>query len=203
MAGLGLETAQVLQHVGPGAAPELLAAARCREDGRDVGHEDLQRAYPDLHITVEDVIAEGDKAVGRNTVTETHQGEYMGLPPTGKSVTYNEIFIFRLAGGRIVETLGSRRRLLADATARRDSRRRRLTAGPGHLLGRHGGSCRHADALGIPDRRGALFPGPRLCVPCRDVAASARPFKTIGWRAGKVVPWQAQSRSSNQQTRPR
>jgi steroid delta-isomerase-like uncharacterized protein len=66
----------------------------------------LHRAYPDLHITVEDVIEEGDKVVGRNTVTGTHQGEYMGLQPTGKSVTYNEIFIFRFAGGRIAETWG-------------------------------------------------------------------------------------------------
>jgi predicted ester cyclase len=46
------------------------------------------------------LIAEGDKIVGRNTVTGTHQGEYMGLPPTGKSITYNEIFIFRSARGR-------------------------------------------------------------------------------------------------------
>jgi steroid delta-isomerase-like uncharacterized protein len=66
----------------------------------------LHRAFPDLHITVEDVIAEGDKVVGRNTVTGTHQGEYMGRPPTGKSITYNEIFIFRFAGGRIAETWG-------------------------------------------------------------------------------------------------
>jgi hypothetical protein len=66
----------------------------------------LHRAYPDLHITVEDVIEEDDKIVSRNTVTGTHQGEYMGLEPTGKSVTYSEIFIFRLAGGRIAETWG-------------------------------------------------------------------------------------------------
>jgi steroid delta-isomerase-like uncharacterized protein len=66
----------------------------------------LHRAFPDLHITVEDVIAEGDKVVARNTVTGTHQGEYMGLPPTGKSVAYNEIFILRFAGGRIAEIWG-------------------------------------------------------------------------------------------------
>lgn len=66
----------------------------------------LLRAFPDLHITVEDVIAEGDKIVSRNTVTGTHQGEYMGRPPTGRSVTYNEIFIFRFADGRIAETWG-------------------------------------------------------------------------------------------------
>ena len=66
----------------------------------------LYRAFPDLHITVEDLIEEGGKVVGRHTVTGTHQGEYMGLPPTGKSVTYNEIFIIRFVNGRIAETWG-------------------------------------------------------------------------------------------------
>jgi len=66
----------------------------------------LLRAFPDVHITVEDVIAEGDKVVARDTVTGTHQGEYMGVPPTGKSVTYNEIFILRFVKGRIAETWG-------------------------------------------------------------------------------------------------
>ena len=66
----------------------------------------LYRAYPDLHITVEDLIEEGDKIVSRNTVTGTHAGEYMGIPPTGRSVSYNEIFIVRFARGRIAETWG-------------------------------------------------------------------------------------------------
>ena len=65
----------------------------------------LHRVFSDLHVTVEDLIAEGDKVVGRNSVTG-NQGEYMGLPPTGKSVAYNEIFIFRITGGRIAETWG-------------------------------------------------------------------------------------------------
>jgi predicted ester cyclase len=66
----------------------------------------LLRAYPDLHVTVEDLIAEGDKLVARNSVTGTHLGEYLGRPPTGKSVTYNEIFILRFVDGRIAETWG-------------------------------------------------------------------------------------------------
>jgi predicted ester cyclase len=66
----------------------------------------LHKAFPDLRVTVEDLIAEGDKVVGRNRVTGTHQGEYMGLQPTAKSIVYNEIFIFRFADGRIVETWG-------------------------------------------------------------------------------------------------
>lgn len=66
----------------------------------------LLRAYPDLHIAVEDLIEEGDKVVSRNTVSGTHEGEYMGLSPTGKSVTYKEIFIVRFASGRVAETWG-------------------------------------------------------------------------------------------------
>ena len=68
--------------------------------------EVLLRAFPDIHVTTEDMIAEGDKVVCRNSVTGTHQGEYMGLPPTGKSVTYNEIFIGRFVNGRVAETWG-------------------------------------------------------------------------------------------------
>jgi len=66
----------------------------------------LLRVYPDIHLTVEDLIAEGDKVVGRTTVTGTHRGEFMGLAPTGKTVTYNEIFIFRFVNGRVAETWG-------------------------------------------------------------------------------------------------
>lgn len=66
----------------------------------------LLRAFPDLHIANEDLLAEDDKIVIRNTVTGTHQGEYMGVAPTGKSVTYKEMFILRFANDRIVETWG-------------------------------------------------------------------------------------------------
>jgi predicted ester cyclase len=66
----------------------------------------LLRIYPDIHLTVHDVIAEGDKVVGRTTVTGTHQGEFMGVAPTGKPVTYNEMFMFRFADGRVAETWG-------------------------------------------------------------------------------------------------
>jgi len=66
----------------------------------------LHRAFPDLHITIEDLIAEDDKVVARNSITGTHRGDYMGLAPTGECVTYSEIFIFRIVGGRIAETWG-------------------------------------------------------------------------------------------------
>jgi steroid delta-isomerase-like uncharacterized protein len=66
----------------------------------------VHRVFPDLQVTVEDLIEEGDKVVGRHTITGTHQGEYMGLPPTGKTITYEEIIIFRFVNGRIAETWG-------------------------------------------------------------------------------------------------
>jgi steroid delta-isomerase-like uncharacterized protein len=66
----------------------------------------LVRAFPDISLTVEDLIAEGDKVVGRTTVRGTHQGDYMGLAPTGKPVAYNEIFIFRIDNGRVAEIWG-------------------------------------------------------------------------------------------------
>jgi len=66
----------------------------------------LLRGLPDLHLTIEDLLEEGDKVVMRASVTGTHLGQYMGLPSTGKSVMYDEIFIWRFAGGRIAEMWG-------------------------------------------------------------------------------------------------
>ena len=63
----------------------------------------LQQAFPDLHISIEDMIAEGDKVVTRERITGTHRGGFMGLPATGKQVAYNEITVSKFADGRIVE----------------------------------------------------------------------------------------------------
>ncbi|GAC1342140.1 MAG: ester cyclase [Ktedonobacteraceae bacterium] len=60
-------------------------------------------AFPDLHFTVEDIIAEGDKVVARLTVHGTQQGVFMGIPPTGKKATSTAIDINRIAGGKSVE----------------------------------------------------------------------------------------------------
>ncbi|ACU75587.1 protein of unknown function DUF1486 [Catenulispora acidiphila DSM 44928] len=67
----------------------------------------LLSAFPDLHIETEDRLVDGDKIVYRNVVTGTHRGTYMGVEPTGKKITYNEIFIVRLdESGRIAQTWG-------------------------------------------------------------------------------------------------
>ena len=63
----------------------------------------FRTAFPDMQFTTEDLIAEGDKVVGRWSCVGTHQGELMGIPPTGKQIKTTGIDIFRLSGGKIVE----------------------------------------------------------------------------------------------------
>ena len=83
---------------GPGAFPDLDLA----------GLKQLQTAFwtafPDMHIVVEDMIAEGDKVVVRVTMRGTHQGEFMGIPPTGKQVSVTVIGIDRFKDGKFVES---------------------------------------------------------------------------------------------------
>ena len=63
----------------------------------------IRAAFPDSHHTIEDLIAEGDKVVTRFTWSGTHQGEFEGIAPTGRSISVQGIWIHRLEGGRIVE----------------------------------------------------------------------------------------------------
>lgn len=63
----------------------------------------MWRAFPDHHETVDDMVTEGDKVVARVTWTGTHQGEFQGIAPTGKQVTFTAITIYRVSGGKIVE----------------------------------------------------------------------------------------------------
>jgi steroid delta-isomerase-like uncharacterized protein len=60
-------------------------------------------AFPDQQLTIDDMIAEGDKVVVRITLNGTHLGEMEGIPATGKPVTQPSIIIYRLANGKIVE----------------------------------------------------------------------------------------------------
>ena len=59
--------------------------------------------FPDIQVTVEDQVAEGDKVSTRRTWRATHQGTYRGITATGKPVKWTQISIVRLAEGRIVE----------------------------------------------------------------------------------------------------
>jgi steroid delta-isomerase-like uncharacterized protein len=63
----------------------------------------FRQAFPDSYFTVEDMVAEGDKVATRKTFHGTHQGEFMGIPPTGQQVSVGLIDIVRIADGKVVE----------------------------------------------------------------------------------------------------
>lgn len=64
----------------------------------------LRRAFPDLRAIVEDEIAEGDRVAQRLTLSGTHAGEFLGIPPTGRCVSWQLVAIQRLGrDGKFVE----------------------------------------------------------------------------------------------------
>ncbi|MGD9894224.1 MAG: ester cyclase [Dehalococcoidia bacterium] len=63
----------------------------------------LRSAFPDLQVTIEDLIAEADRVVARLTMRGTHDGDFRGRTPTGRPVTWTGIVIYRLRDGRVVE----------------------------------------------------------------------------------------------------
>ncbi len=63
----------------------------------------MRGAFPDLHLTVEDVVAEGETVVLRATARGTMRGDYLGMKATGKTATWTEIHIGRLAAGKVTE----------------------------------------------------------------------------------------------------
>ncbi len=100
-------------------ADEIVAPNYVRHDPGDPfiveGSEGVKRLVggarslmPDLHITIEDVIAEGDKVVSRYTATGTVTGEFMGRAFTGKETRATAIQIFRIVDGKIVESWANR-----------------------------------------------------------------------------------------------
>jgi steroid delta-isomerase-like uncharacterized protein len=63
----------------------------------------VRTAFPDVHFTVDDLIAEGDKVVGRWTFRGTQEGDFMGIPATGRQATVMGIAIYRITDGKIAE----------------------------------------------------------------------------------------------------
>lgn len=67
----------------------------------------VRQTYPDLHLTIEQQIAEGEWVVTRVTMRGTHQGEWQGIKPTGKTVEITAVNVDRVINGRIVEHGGA------------------------------------------------------------------------------------------------
>ena len=63
----------------------------------------LAKAFPDLQYHLEKIVLEGDTVAMRYTGTGTHKGEFLGVPPTGKKVTYKVMGFLRIAGDKIDE----------------------------------------------------------------------------------------------------
>lgn len=62
-----------------------------------------RNAFPDIKITIDEQIAEGDTVVTRWTGTGTHRGELLGVPPTGKTVSVKGVLVSRIVNGKVVE----------------------------------------------------------------------------------------------------
>jgi steroid delta-isomerase-like uncharacterized protein len=75
-------------------------------EGAKVLFTQLRSAFPDFKAEIEDLIAEGDRVVVRMQWTGTHEGEFMGIPPTGRSISIEVIDIVRFESGKFVEHWG-------------------------------------------------------------------------------------------------
>lgn len=82
----------------PGTPPGL--------EGMRQTYNVIHSAFTNIHVAIDDMIAEGDKIVLRFSATGTHVGEFMGIPATGKNFTIMEIRIYRIDNGKIVEHWG-------------------------------------------------------------------------------------------------
>ena len=64
------------------------------------------QAFPDAYHTIDDLIAEGDKVVLRTTARVTHRGRYVNIDPTGRSVKFTGLVVYRIQDGKIAESWG-------------------------------------------------------------------------------------------------
>src|SRR5919107_2265144 len=84
------------------SAEELFAADQAEAAKQEAA--DFRRGFPDVISTIEDIIAEGDMVVARWRSRATHQGDYMGIAPTGKEVKFTGISFYRVEGGKIAQS---------------------------------------------------------------------------------------------------
>jgi predicted ester cyclase len=71
--------------------------------GYVAGLEAVVRAFPDYRWDLQDLLVDGDVVAAHFVDTGTHRGEWLGVPPTGRTVTTQEFAVYRWAGGRIAE----------------------------------------------------------------------------------------------------
>lgn len=96
---LDLLAPAVVDHYAPAGLPP-------GSEGWNMNRKMFRTAFPDGHWDEEALVAEGDLVVGRYILRGTHQGEFFGIPATGKAISVSNIHIMRLADGQIVEHWG-------------------------------------------------------------------------------------------------
>jgi predicted ester cyclase len=95
-----LLTEDVLNHYAPPGLPP-------GREGWKLNRRLFKTAFPDGRWEIADTVAEADLVVSRATFSGTHQGEFFGVPATGRRVSFGSIHIVRFAGGKIVEHWGN------------------------------------------------------------------------------------------------
>jgi predicted ester cyclase len=86
--------------------PNILPGIPPGLEGAKAAHRIMLAGFPDYQTIIDDMMAEGDKVAARIKMTGTQTGEFMGIPPTGKEVSFTGIYIARIANGKIVEHWG-------------------------------------------------------------------------------------------------
>lgn len=95
---LELYASDCVIHAGPGAVGELTG-----RDGVKQQSQVTREAFPDITTTIDAMVAEDDLVTARITYDATHEGEYLGVPATGKQVSFNGTNVFRIESGKIAE----------------------------------------------------------------------------------------------------
>ena len=97
------EQEELWNHTGDlDAAVDLFAAGQA--EAAKQGAANFRRGFPDVISTIEDLIAEGDEVAARWRSRATHQGDYMGIAPTGNEVEFTGISFYRIEGEKIAES---------------------------------------------------------------------------------------------------
>lgn len=99
------DTAKLLAVAAPDIVihyAEMPAPLQGRETWQQ-GYELVKRAFPDLTIRVDDLVAAGDRVALRLTLSGTHQGEFQGIPATGRTISYVSHEFYRVADGQVAE----------------------------------------------------------------------------------------------------
>jgi steroid delta-isomerase-like uncharacterized protein len=86
--------------------PKIMPGIPKGMEGAKAAHRIMLAGFPDYQTIIDDLIAEADKVAVRITMSGTHTGSFMGIPATGKHVSFTGMYIARIVDGKIVEHWG-------------------------------------------------------------------------------------------------